>query len=103
MTKRGMWITALAATAVVLSVAVWWWMDSRRQTPSPASPTPSVFRVIGEWEGQVAVFLPESDTPEHVYDTPVASLPAEERERLTAGVAVEDEEHLRRFLEDYLS
>jgi len=61
-----------------------------------------VYRIIGAWEGRVAVFLPQHSEPEQVYDTPLAVLPVEEQRRLEAGVAVENAVVLRERLEDYL-
>lgn len=75
-----------------------------RSYPAPATEDePVVYRVIGEWEGKVAVFLPQTHIPETVYDTSVLTLPAEEQERLRNGIAVTSREMLKKRLEDYLS
>lgn len=102
--KRIAALTAiLTAAAIVIAVTVQWY---RTQTGAPTVPPAAAqtpYRVVGVWEGQVAVFLPEADTPETVYDTPLAVLPAAERERLTAGIEAADRAALARLLEDYLS
>ena len=61
------------------------------------------YRIIGIWEGRVAVYRPQTDTPETVYDTAVSSLPAEEQQKLREGVAVTDSATLAQRLEDYIS
>ena len=76
--------------------------------PAPASPQAAAttaaaaeYRVLGVWEGKLAVFLPQEDTPERVYDVWVSTLPAEEQSRLRAGIAVRSKAELSALLEDY--
>ena len=104
MIKRVAALTAiLAAITVVAASAVWWYRAQNGIETVPPEAAQAPYRVVSEWEGKVAVFLPDADAPETVFDTPTAVLPAEERERLQAGVAVADAAALRRLLEDYLS
>lgn len=104
MVKRIAALTAILATvAIVAAVAVQWYRTQTNEQTTPSDAAQAPYRVVGVWEGQVAVFLPDAVTPETVYDTPLAVLPAAERARLTAGVAVADSAALARLLEDYLS
>ncbi|MBQ4616839.1 MAG: hypothetical protein IJB27_00500 [Clostridia bacterium] len=64
---------------------------------------PTAYRTIGVFEGQVAVFRPDGDTPERVLDTCVLTLPPEEQALLRAGIAVADANELAVRLEDYTS
>lgn len=65
--------------------------------PAPAA----AYRIVRAYEGKLAVFLPGADTPETVYDVPVAVLPQEEQERLKAGVEAADAAALASLIEDY--
>lgn len=95
-----------ATTAVVVLM-----LTAATNIPVSVEPTPdsgfvsreTAYRVVGEWDGQVAVFLPHSTVPERVYDTVLVSLPEEEQRRLKNGIEVENDEALRQLLEDYLS
>ncbi|MBR5134581.1 MAG: hypothetical protein IKV35_03170 [Clostridia bacterium] len=70
---------------------------------STAVETREPYRIIGEWDGKVAVFLPKEKTPESVYDARVRSFPDDEQRKLRDGIEAADEDSLRRLLEDYLS
>lgn len=59
--------------------------------------------VLGSFRGYVALFDKGKQEPRMVYPYAVASLPKADREALDAGIAVANDEELRRLLEDYLS
>ena len=59
--------------------------------------------VLGEWEGQVAVFAGDDPYPMQVFDRYVTTLPPEQQTLLAAGIPVEDAEELSVLLEDYTS
>lgn len=105
--KRAVIVTAAALlTAAVIAVFVWVGKTPVPEdgTAPPDAATPSQpYRIVGVWDGKVAVFLPLADTPETVYDTRVSTLPEEERQKLSAGIAAPDSDMLKRLLEDYLS
>ncbi|MBQ3069500.1 MAG: hypothetical protein IJD01_06105 [Clostridia bacterium] len=91
-----------AVTAVMVTAAVTGALLTATPRPAATEPT-EVYRVVREWDGRVAVFLPQGNTPEAVYDTWVSSLPEADRERLCEGVAVYSHSALREVLEDYTS
>ncbi len=62
---------------------------------------PAVYRILGEWEGRLAIFFPGEPFPEQVYEVRLITLPQEEQERLSAGIPVESVAALSRYLEDY--
>ena len=76
--------------------------DDPSEAESTASTAKSLYRV-GEWEGQLAVFLEGQTRPDQVYDVYISTLPEEEQERLAAGIRVADDAALQRLLEDYTS
>ncbi len=56
---------------------------------------------IGTWQGYVAVFEREDDYPMQIFDTAVATLPAEQRAHVERGIPVKHAEELYSILEDY--
>lgn len=107
MSSKGILTLALAAAGTVAACAA---VIGTTLTADPSTTldtttvtTAAVYRTIGEWEGQVAVFAPYSDTPETVYDAVLSSLPAEEQEKLRRGIDVASSTELKQRLEDYLS
>ncbi len=101
--KAILWTVITVGAVLVITGGVIRYRQIHATDTVPPSVSDAPYRVVGEWEGQVAVFLPDANIPETVYDTPVSALPAKERERLASGVAVTDEAALFRLLEDYLS
>lgn len=59
--------------------------------------------VIGEWDGQVAVYEGGAVYPKQVYDVYIRALPAEAQEKILAGIPVEDADQLSVLLQDYTS
>lgn len=104
-------LSAVGLLSIILIVCMaLWGFRSRPEEPAPASsvteqtilPT-AVARVLGEWNGKLALFVGGNPVPDEVFDVYLVSLPEEEQERLTAGIPVADETELARLLEDYTS
>ena len=77
-------------------------------TPAPTNEQVAVttraappYATVGQWEGKLAVFTPQSNTPHTVYDVFISSLPPTEQAALRAGIAVQNEAELQGLLEDY--
>ena len=104
MPSRWIWILAiaLAVTVLLLGAVV---SESVRvgEDPSAQEPIGRAYRIIGVWEDHVAVYVPQTDLPERVYEARVSALPAEEQQKLREGIAVYDSEALAKALEDYVS
>lgn len=73
--------------------------SSSAGTTAPAAPR----YYLGVWEDKLALFLPDSQTPDDVYDVYIATLPEEEQQRLRERIPITDEVELARLLEDYTS
>lgn len=58
---------------------------------------------LREYQGKLAVFLPDQQTPEIVFDVYLSTLPAYDRGQLQLGVPVRDYEELVKRIEDYIS
>ncbi len=104
MPSRWIWIlaVALAVTVLVLGAIV---SESARigEEAEPPEPIGRAYRIIGVWEDRVAVYVPQTDLPERVYEARVSALPADEQQKLREGIAVYDSEALAKALEDYVS
>ncbi|MEE0858545.1 MAG: hypothetical protein U0M12_03635 [Acutalibacteraceae bacterium] len=59
--------------------------------------------VVREYDGMVAVFEKDNNTPLSVTDTYVSSLPDGDIVKLKEGIEVNSEDRLRRLLEDLCS
>jgi len=57
--------------------------------------------LIGEYQGNVAVFRFGETKPVQILETPLSVLPEEDRRLLQKGIPVETEEELISILEDY--
>ncbi len=93
-------VCSLCAAALLIGILCGETANIQPEEPSDA-PLGRPYRIIGVWEGRLAVYLPQTDMPEIVYDTPIASLPEEEQQKLREGIAVADSEALAKCLEDY--
>lgn len=104
MPSKWVWFLAIVLCVTVLLLGAIL-SESRRISgdTSPEEPPGRAYRIIGVWEGHVAVYLPQTDMPERVYDTAVNALPEAEQQKLREGIAVFDSETLAKRLEDYLS
>ena len=58
---------------------------------------------LRDYQGKLAVFLPDKQTPEIVFDVYLSTLPAYDRGQLQLGVPVQDSEELVKRIEDYIS
>jgi hypothetical protein len=104
MMLKKMWIVAAAAvlTAVVVTGFV---VPALRTQQAPVSSAPSdpgeAIYYLGISEGRAAVYDRDRFTVLTRLDTPLRTLPAEDRARLSRGIPVYSEEELQQYLEDY--
>lgn len=64
---------------------------------------PSEQMHLGVYNGYLALFIGESETPSETYDIMARTLPKEDRARLISGIPVDSEAELRRLIEDFTS
>ena len=88
---------ALALAAIILFVLFRWVLPGE----GPFNGTQEPAYVIGDWQGQVAVFEGRQAYPMQVFDVYVGTLPATQRQQVLDGVPVHDGEQLWQVLEDY--
>lgn len=79
---------------------------SRSENPLPDEPeepqNPAGY-LLRDYEGRLAIFREESNTPEMIFDVYTRLLPQADQERLTEGISAPDYETLTRLIEDYIS
>jgi len=98
--KKG-WIAAVAVCVALVAAFSWQGTVTAPEIHQQTELLP--YRVVKAYHGRVAVFLPQSATPETVYDTALTSLPVEVQEALKKGVEVTNTSTLKELLDDILS
>jgi hypothetical protein len=95
----------VAAIAVLTSVVVSGWVvPALQEQPNVSSTVPDdreAMYYLGISDGYAAVFGQDRFTVLTRLDTPLRTLPAEERLRLSRGIPVYSEAELQQYLEDY--
>ena len=61
------------------------------------------YYIVSEYNGQIAVFIPNNKTPVKVYDAYISTLPQKDQELLKEGVRAENVNELQLIIEDYTS
>ena len=93
---------ATAAVLATLVLAVLYVQYGRQIPRTTADGTPALY-TLGQWQGQLAVFEGEAAVPMMLYEVPIASLPADEQQKLKDGIGVASADALQLLLEDYTS
>lgn len=98
-------VTALAGAALLAVGFTTAPLPVQEQT-APAGDTVTAAQTftVREWNGRLAVFRTGMSNPDTIYeDVAVASLPAEEQEKLSRGIEIKSRAELSKLLEDYTS
>lgn len=95
------WVAACAVLAV--AAAAGWTAPAARKARASAEPPVSAAAMyyVGAAEGYVAVYDGQHRAVVSLLDTPLRSLPEEERSRLLQGIPVYSENELQQLLEDF--
>jgi len=107
MMTHPLWRKFYGLVLILAAASGVWLALTRPETPVPSEiEAPSVattdpLYTVGVFEGRLAVFAGQSNTPQTVYDVFVSSLPSAEQEALHRGIPVQTETALQRLLEDY--
>ncbi len=75
---------------------------NRRSIRDDSDITPDYF-TIKEYDGKIAVYKNEDESPYVVYDSYVSLLPQQDAERLKEGIVTDDKNYLQSVIEDYTS
>ena len=100
MPRRIVLSLAVAIAALLLGLVLAFL--SRGSTPQPQPESPAGY-LLRDYEGRLAIFREESNTPEMIFDVYTRLLPQADQERLTEGISAPDYETLTRLIEDYIS
>lgn len=76
--------------------------SSVSETPKNTSQTEQ-FYILKEYNGKIAIFSSNSDTPINITNASVAKLPKDDQQSLKEGIKAKDEQELNRLLEDFCS
>ena len=58
---------------------------------------------LREYDGKIAVFLPDKNVPETVFEVYTSTLPSYDRGQLQLGIPIQSYEELVKRIEDYIS
>ncbi len=100
--KRSIAAVLITLTAIAVTVA----SGAEKDTPKAVSNdslAPEFLYVVREYDGKVAVFTPDSELPEEIYETYVSSLPEIDREYLSKGIYIKTGTELEEIIEDLTS
>lgn len=59
--------------------------------------------ICGNTDGKIAVFLPDKNVPETVFEVYTSTLPSYDRGQLQLGIPIQSYEELVKRIEDYIS
>ena len=118
MPRRIVLSLAVAIAALLLGLVLAFLSRGSTPQPQPISPSRPVENplpdepeepqnpagyLLRDYEGRLAIFREESNTPEMIFDVYTRLLPQADQERLTEGISAPDYETLTRLIEDYIS
>ena len=92
-------ITAAVIALLVFSFFGFWCGQATASANDAAIEQESL--LLKDYHGQVALFIPTSDTPETVYDIYSQTLPKLDQQRLLEGIPLKDEQELKLYLNDF--
>ena len=103
--KMGILLVSMTISAVLLVVSAGNSMRQQKEirvekAAAMAEKKPVGF-ILKEYEGKAALFRENSETPYQILDLEVWLLPEADRKALENGISAEDEETLRKILEDW--
>lgn len=101
------WLPAVIACLILIGGALW----AGSFLPETSEPSPLVkseaaaftTQTLREWNGCVARFEGDSDTPTEIYEVAVSSLPEDVRAQLAQGIVLSSEAELLSWIENLTS
>ena len=103
--KIGMLLVSMTISAVLLVVSagnsVRQQKEIRAEKAAALAEKEPVGFVLKTYQGKVALFRENSSTPYQILDLEVYLLPDADRQALEAGILAENEEELKKILEDW--
>lgn len=102
------WFPVLIACAILIGASMWASVllplddpaSAKRDTATTVTDYPQTLKA---WDGKLARFADGGTVPLEVYDVDVATLPADEQQRLADGIPVPDDTTLSALLDNYTS
>lgn len=90
----------VAATAVLALFFLGFWCGQATASANDTT-TEQESLLLKDYHGQVALFIPPSNTPETIYDIYSQTLPKLDQQRLLEGIPLKDEQELKLYLNDF--
>jgi len=103
--KKIILLAASAAAVICILAAIRFYPRPVSVAPSsdPAASNPPAMYMLREYDGHIAIFLAEEQSPFEILDILTESLPRSDRDALKSGIPAANEEELHRLIEDYES
>lgn len=104
-------VTASAISIIIILISLAYSMKEQRveahrkslETTRIVETQPTVGYILKEYNGELAVFRGDSDTPYRLLGVPVSVMSDYDKKILKAGIFTETQEELNRLIEDYTS
>ncbi len=104
-------VTASAISIIIIIISLAYSMKEQRveahrknlETTIVIETQPAVGYILKEYNGELAVFRGDSDTPYKLLGVPVSIMSDYDRKLLEAGIFTESQSELNRLIEDYTS
>ena len=90
----------LSCIAVILSLLL---NNSSEKVIGNAEPTQKVEYVLKDYNGHIAVFYSNKDTPYEEFDIPTDTFSEYDKNMLKQGIKADTQEEIRQLIEDYTS
>lgn len=114
MTRKQILCTVITASAIsifIIILSLAYTMKTQRVeahrknliTTVVVETQPAVGYILREYNGELAVFRGESDTPYKLLDIPISVMSDYDKEILKAGIFTDSPSELNRLIEDYTS
>ncbi len=96
-------IFAAAAAGAAFSREVEDSVNPTAEVPVSSAPEGSAKYIVRAYQERLAVFRPDAETPEMLFDVYIATLPDYDQALLEQGIPAENYQVLMRLIEDYIS
>lgn len=94
--------TAIALSCVTILLSFYFNRDSR-QVDVPTQSSAKIEYMLKDYNGHLAVFYANSDTPIEEFDVLTSSFSEYDKNMLMKGIYAYNEEDIQRLIEDYTS
>ena len=91
---------SLSCIAVILSIVL---NNNSEKVIGNAEPAQKIEYILKDYNGHIAVFYSNEDTPYKEFDIPTNTFSDYDKSMLKKGIKADSEEQIRQLIEDYTS